>query len=250
MAKQKSIIKLEGTIGDISFYKSKDGFIAREKTSISAERIATDPAFARTRENGAEFGRAGRASKLIRTAFQPLLITTKDSRMVSRLTTLLVKVLRGDATNKRGLRTVQDGTLQLLRNFDFNIEGKLSTIMFVPYSFTVDRVAGEAEINIPAFVPEDALSAPPGATHFKIVSGCAEIDFLNGTTVEDIQSSQMMPFDSTATTPTVFTSTLPANSTLPFFQVLGVEYYQDVNGSMYALRTGSKNALSIVNIDE
>ena len=31
MARQKGIIKLKGTIGDITFYKSKDGYIAREK---------------------------------------------------------------------------------------------------------------------------------------------------------------------------------------------------------------------------
>ena len=29
MAKQKGIVKLTGTIGDVSFYKSQDGFLAR-----------------------------------------------------------------------------------------------------------------------------------------------------------------------------------------------------------------------------
>lgn len=68
MAQQKGIIPLKGTIGNINFYKSKDGYLAREKTSVNAERIANDPAFVRTRENGAEFGRAGRAGKVLRTA--------------------------------------------------------------------------------------------------------------------------------------------------------------------------------------
>jgi len=86
MAKQKGIIKLKGTIGDITFYKSKDGYIAREKGGIDARRIATDPAFQRTRENGAEFGRAGKAGKTLRTALRPLLIYSSDSKMVSRLT--------------------------------------------------------------------------------------------------------------------------------------------------------------------
>jgi hypothetical protein len=63
MAQQKGIIPLQGTIGNITFYKSKDGFMAREKGSLDASRIATDPAFQRTRENGAEFGRAGKAGK-------------------------------------------------------------------------------------------------------------------------------------------------------------------------------------------
>ena len=63
MARQKGIIKLDGTIGDITFYKSKDGYLAREKGGIPADRIANDPAFQRTRENGAEFGRAGKAGR-------------------------------------------------------------------------------------------------------------------------------------------------------------------------------------------
>jgi len=49
MARQKSILKLQGTIGGISFYKTKDGFLAREKGGVDASRIANDPGFARTR---------------------------------------------------------------------------------------------------------------------------------------------------------------------------------------------------------
>ena len=60
MARQNGIIKLKGTIGDISFYKTGDGHLAREKGGIDASRIANDPAFQRTRENGAEFGTAGK----------------------------------------------------------------------------------------------------------------------------------------------------------------------------------------------
>jgi hypothetical protein len=89
MAKQKGIIKLKGTIGDITFYKSKDGYIAREKGGVDAKRIANDPAFQRTRENGSEFGRAGKAGKTLRMALRTLLLNSSDSRMVSRLTQLM-----------------------------------------------------------------------------------------------------------------------------------------------------------------
>ena len=60
MAKQTGIIKLKGIIGDISFYKSADGHLARSKGGVDKNRIANDPAFQRTRENGSEFGRAGK----------------------------------------------------------------------------------------------------------------------------------------------------------------------------------------------
>lgn len=85
MARQRGIIKLEGTIGDISFYKSQDGFLAREKGGVDGKRIATDVAFQRTCENGSEFGRAGKGGKLIRTAFRNLVMNVSDNRLTSRL---------------------------------------------------------------------------------------------------------------------------------------------------------------------
>ena len=75
MARQRGIIKLQGQMGGVSFYKSQqDGFLAREKGGVDADRIKNDPNFERTRENGAEFGRAGAAGKLLRTALRALLI--------------------------------------------------------------------------------------------------------------------------------------------------------------------------------
>ena len=49
MAKQNGLVKLLGTIGDMTYYKSRDGYMAKEKTIISADRIASDPQFSRTR---------------------------------------------------------------------------------------------------------------------------------------------------------------------------------------------------------
>ena len=113
MARQKGIIKLKGTIGDITFYKTQDGHLAREKGGIDASRIASDPAFQRTRENGAEFGRAGKAGKILRTSLRALLLNSADGRMVSRLTQRMVKVIQADLVSERGLRNVIDGEAEL-----------------------------------------------------------------------------------------------------------------------------------------
>ena len=45
MAQQKGILPLRGSIGNITFYKSKEGYLAKEKSGIDAKRIASDPAF-------------------------------------------------------------------------------------------------------------------------------------------------------------------------------------------------------------
>jgi len=249
MAKQKGIIKLDGTIGGITFYKSQDGYLAREKGGVSAEKIATDPAFQRTRENGEEFGRAGKAGKLLRNAIRAMLQNASDSRMVSRLTQKMVEVVQADITNPRGQRNVIDGEAELLQGFEFNISGKLGTTLYAPYTSTIDRVAGTLEASIPSFVPLNMIAAPGGTTHFKIVSAGAEVDFENETFVMDSNASAILPWDATATAALTLTNAVTANSTHPFFLALGIEFYQEVNGQMYPLKNGTYNALALVKVD-
>jgi hypothetical protein len=248
MAKQKGIIKLDGTIGGITFYKSQDGYLAREKGGVSAEKIANDPNFQRTRENGAEFGRAGKAGKLLRNSIRAMLQNASDSRMVSRLTQKMVEVIQLDATNPRGQRNVIDGEAELLQGFEFNISGKLGTTLYAPYTSTIDRVAGTLEASIPSFVPLNMIAAPGGTTHFKIVSAGAEIDFENETFVMESSETAILAWDTTATAVLTLTNTVTANSTKPLFLALGIEFYQQVNGQMYPLKNGSYNALALVKV--
>ena len=189
MAKQKGIIKLEGTIGEITFYKSQDGYLARDKGGIPADRLATDPAFQRTRENGAEFGAAGKAGKVLRNAIRALLQNSADSRMVSRLTQEMVKVIQADVTSVRGKRNVIDGEAELLEGFEFNIRSKLGTTLFAPFTAIIDRVAGTLTANIPSFIPANMVAAPSGSTHFKITSAGAAVDFENETFEVDTNES-------------------------------------------------------------
>ena len=248
MARQKGIIKLDGTIGGITFYKSQDGYLAREKGGVSADKIANDPNFQRTRENGEEFGRAGKAGKLLRNAIRAMLQNASDSRMVSRLTAEMVKVIQEDVTNVRGLRNVIDGEAELLEGFEFNISGKLGTTIYAPFTATIDRVAGTLTANIPAFVPINMIAAPGGSTHFKIVSTGAEIDFENETFVMDAQATGVLPWDATATAVINLVNAVTANSTHPLFLALGIEFYQEVNGQMYPLKNGAYNALALVKV--
>lgn len=249
MAQQKGIIKLDGTIGGITFYKSKDGYLAREKGGVSGERIANDPNFQRTRENGAEFGKAGKAGKILRTSLRALLQNASDSRVVSRLTTEMVKVIQADATNPRGQRNVIDGEAELLQGFEFNINGKLDNTLYAPFTSTIDRPSGALSVDIPAYVPINMVAAPGGTTHYKIISAGVEIDFENETYVVSDNSSAILPWDATATTALNLSNTVTAASTKPLFLVLGVEFYQEVNAQMYPLKNGAYNALALIKVD-
>jgi hypothetical protein len=249
MARQKGIIKLKGTIGDITFYKTQDGHLAREKGGIDASRIKNDPAFQRTRENGSEFGRAGNAGKILRTALRGLLLNSADGRMVSRLTQQMVKVIQADVTSVRGLRNVIDGEAELLAGFEFNIRGKLGTSLFAPFVAGIDRVSGDITVDLDSFVPINMIAAPSGTTHYKIISAGAEIDFENETFVEAHSQSDILPWDAVDTVPINQVNTVTPASTKPLFMALGIEFYQEVNGQMYPLKNGAYNPLALVKVD-
>lgn len=249
MAKQTGIIKLKGTIGDISFYKSIDGHLARAKGGVDATRIANDPAFQRTRENGSEFGRAGKGGKLLRNAIRILLQNAKDRRIVSRLTKDLLAIIKTDATNARGLRTIPDGNLNLLKGFEFNLNGKLGSTLFAVFTNAFDRVTGDATLDIAAFSPTLRIAAPGGTTHFKVVMGATELDFGNETSTFENDETAILPYTVANTAAIALSASLTANTTAPVLQVLGIEFYQEVNGQMYALKNGVYNALSVVIVD-
>ncbi|MBS1562743.1 MAG: hypothetical protein JST39_00085, partial [Bacteroidetes bacterium] len=221
----------------------------KTKSSISADRIATDPAFQRTRENGDEFAKAGIAGRLIRSALKALLQNASDSKRPSRLVQKLMEVIKADKTSTRGQRNVIDGEAELLTGFDFNANGLLKTSLYANFTgSTIDRPTGKLTVNIPAFVPLNMISAPVGTTHFKLVSAGVEIDFENEFYVVDTQETAIMPWDRNPTVAINMVNQVTAASTHPLFLALGIAFYQEVNGTKYELKSGIYNALAFIKV--
>jgi hypothetical protein len=161
----------------------------------------------------------------------------------------MVKVIQADTVSERGLRNVIDGEAELLFGFEFNIRGKLGTTLFAPFVATIDRVAGEITVDLASFIPANMIAAPSGTTHFKIISGGAEIDFEAETYVVATSETAILPWDGTATAAINQVNAVTANSTKPLFLALGVEFYQEINGQMYPLKNGAFNPLSVAKVD-
>jgi len=249
MAKQTGLIKLKGKIGDLSFYKTKDGHLAREKGGVDAERIARDPAFVRTRENGAEFGSSASAGKLMRDALRPLIMRAADSRVTARLTKVMTLIKNLDATSARGQRNVGvaialPNAKELLKGFNFNNRSILGSVLFK--AFTVD--AGTGAITMTGLVPANEVAAPLGATHFSVRTAWAKLDFVQG--LKDVQVSDPYngAIDSTSVDITLTPAQAPAGPGTNV-HLLMIEFFQEVNGVQYVLNNGQYNALSIVEVN-
>jgi hypothetical protein len=248
MAKLKGILKLEGTLQDMTFYKTQDGHLVKTKSGVSKERIANDPAFARTRENGQEFANAAKAGKILRDSMRNLLSLASDNRVTSRLTQVMSKVQKLDTTSARGERTVAIGIetpegQALLKNFNFNVHAVLGSVLNNPYS--VDTTTGV--ISIPDLIPINEVGYPPGATNVSILGAYANVDFQSGINDVSYTNAEDLPIDGTSTTVTLTPESVPAGTGTKFF-LLGIVFLQEVNGVQYSLNNGAFNALSIIEV--
>jgi hypothetical protein len=93
------------------------------------------------------------------------------------------------------------------------------------------------------------IAAPAGTTHFKLISGGAEIDFDQGLFVTAYNDSTVLSYGPQETASLVLNNAVTAASTLPLFVVLGIEFFQEVNGEMYTLKNSTHNALCLVAVD-
>ena len=222
--------------------------VAREKGGVDASRIANDPAFVRTRENGAEFGASAASGKLVRDAFRNLMMTASDGRVTSRLTKVMTDIKNFDGTSSRGKRVVSIGIgtatgKALLRGFNFNKRSILGAVLFKPYAIN----AGTGEVTIAGLVPANDIAFPAGATHISLKTAFADIDF--GGSLFDVQLSNTvnLPIDGTSTNVVLTPPAVPSGAGVKF-NLIQIEFYQEVNGNQYSLKNGAYNALAIVEV--
>lgn len=248
MARQKGILKIEGTLDNLTFYKGKEGYLVRTKGGVSKERILNDPNFVRTRENGSEFGLSARSGKQLRTSVRSFIQKAKDARVSNRLTQVMAKIKNQDFTSVRGERNVAQGLStaegkQLLKGFDFNDRALLSAVFHAPFS--IDLATGE--VNVPDLTPTNDISIPGGATHVTLSGAVLNIDFSTGESDISYSPEVNLAIDSTSATQTFSPVAMPTGSGNVLYLVL-IEFFQEVNGVQYSLNNGSFNVLNIVEV--
>jgi len=247
MAKQTGVITLEGRVGRLSFYKTKDGYLAREKGGVSKSRIQNDPRFARTRENIREFGDNAKSAKLIRDALRPVISQIGDKRLNLRITQSLMQVLKADEINVRGDRKVKDGNWDLLKDMELNAGSSLGSTLY--FELQLSNSPTSFSIQLPAFVPRDLIAIPNGASHFKITATGIGVDFdLGSRTIQSVQSPVHSVLDPFVSQSLSVDKTQLSGSHFAF--LVSVEFIQIVNGVEYAINNGAHNAAKILAVSK
>lgn len=248
MAKTSGIIKIEGTVEDLTFYKKNGINYVRKKGGIAKDRIASDPNFVRTRENNTEFGHSGTSGKVLRKALGSLVFKAKDSKLTSRLLGVMSSVKNMDTVSARGQRRVSVGLSTpdgkfALRGFDFNANAALNGVLFAPYA--LDTATGV--VTLSNFVPAEQVLFPQGATHVSFQTAVMALDF--ETEDSEVAYSPIVnrPLNLTATNLTLTPSSVPTGTGQQFF-LLMVSFYQEINGVQYSLKNEEYNVLNILEV--
>lgn len=262
MAKQRSYIELEGTLGALTFYRADGEALVKRKSSIAKERIMNDPNFKRTRENMQEFGGAVMASKSLRHGVASVIKLMRDRNITGRLTGVMRDIV-SLGTGLRGERKLEIMPNKfLIEGFEYNKTLSFESVFYAPFATpSIDVNRSKVTWTVPDFNTSDYVRAPEGATHFKLVLAITALsDFaydaatnsyiavnpdeseLNATTY-----SAEVPIGGLVGSDTVLEADLglvaPLPATAGNVVSLGIVFYQEVNSLYYEL--ASDNAMTI-----
>lgn len=248
MAKVNGIVKIEGTVEDLTFYKQDGKNFVRRKGGVSKERIANDPNFVRTRENNTEFGHSGSSGKVLRNSLGSMVFKAKDSKLSSRLVQVMSRVKNTDTSSKRGMRKVSVGLTtpegrQVLRGFDFNANAPLDSVLFAPYDLDI----ATGKVSLSNFVPAEQVQFPQGTTHVSFQCAVMVLDF--ETEESEVAYSPIVnrPLNLASTSVTLTPTSVPTGSGQQFF-LLMVSFFQEINGQQYSLKNEEYNVLTILEV--
>jgi hypothetical protein len=237
--------------GPISIYKNKNGkTIIRRKPNIS-KKVKTHPNYIRTRENAAAFGKASSAGRMIRRVLHPWVDKINDSRTTNRLVKLLMVVIRGGNYRRSMNPQVADGSLQALRDFQFNPKISINNAFIRPYTIELADNNKQVVIEIPAFIPtESVFNSSARFTHFKLIPIVAAFNFESGNCklLAEVPENPL-PYNGKKTKPIRLTADIEVEGNVIIIIALAVEFYQAQHQNYYAaIASGGQDALGIIEV--
>lgn len=262
MAKVQSLFHVSGDVGDAAFLRRGGKCILKQPSRIPKSRIMNDRAFRRTRENMKEFTAAVLSASAFRVALGGLMKAYADNGMSNRLSKILGKVIR-TSPGTRGERPMEiSQNLDSLRGFELHDTDKfISACSFTGYNVVVNPARTSATWTIPVFDIDAFVGRPQGATHFKFclalgalsdrIYNSAMSNYVPASPAEDgvgaVVRSAAFDYDTPMAAPIVITADLPVGTVMTPSAALivgiGVEFYQDVNGTLNILASG--NAMKV-----
>lgn len=246
MAYQLGDIKFKGRLGDLTFYKQGDSYLAKRKGGVSSKRMATDPALERSRENSTEFGRASAVAKQIRLAMREVLPLFQEGTMQTRLNKRILQLIKGDGINDRGKRQLIPENLPLLIGFSFNGGSAWKDVYYAPVQRSFDRSSGKVLVVLPQHWASAVLSLPKKATGVRFTVAAITVDTENDAYYSCHEHSPILPVSGPIPEQRFELDT--GRMELPVILTAGIAFFKEVGGYQVPLEEPMSNALDVLDV--
>lgn len=262
MSKQTSFITFQGNMGKVNFYKRKGEHVARTKSGTSKSKIMNDPKMQRVRENMSEFGALAQTRKSFGRAINPA-SKLKDGALSVRMAKIF-RIIIKRSSGIRGQRSAMiSQNRNILEGLELNINRSLMEVFAAKPLVSHAEARNEATIQVENVDVRDMVTAPPTATHFRLVQLLGVISdtvFDEGTNRyvaadEKLNGSNQMTFSDyisikePAVTFTMTTSLAGApalTENVSVLQGLGILFYEKLGDEYYVLGEGT--AMQIISV--
>ncbi|NII25898.1 hypothetical protein HB364_12440 [Pseudoflavitalea sp. X16] len=245
MAKVISLFKIRGTIGGVTFRQTQDGMVAGEKPGPTREQVLTSDRFAGTRRHANEFKTAIRDATLLRRSLGNTLNGVHHSKLNGMMHKLLYAASQRDKHSPMGFRHAAAGDIGLLEGFEFNPDLSLDDALRVRFEHSMDITTGVLYVTVPGFVARKKKVFPADATHFRLVSCGAVINFTENRCTQDIEASRLMPLGKKTPGVIHLKHAVKAGEGDVIVQAMGIEFYKMVHGKKVLLKFGALRILRV-----
>ncbi|MGV9002407.1 hypothetical protein [Flavobacterium sp.] len=245
MGKQKGIVALVGTFGELNFYIRKGKPVVRAAGGgFVGEKIKNSAGMARVRENGSEFGMVSSFKKTFKNLLFPFFGTYADSSLHGRLMRLFQDVKVCDVVSARGLRIVGKGLASvegsnLLRQFAFT-EKPISAFMtgdlvFNPLDYSLSVNEFDAK----------KICFPLSTSVMELQFGVLTFDASHLPSEVFMSAPQFFDAGSSVTNFVMHPMVVPTGTSLKI-GVVGLRFYEELNGQRYLMRSLNCQSIAVL----
>lgn len=246
MARITGPFKITGTIAGINYYMDEGENRARKAGGgFNGEAIKTKDSMIRVRENASEFGHcAAVKSKFIR-ALNPYLFKLKGRKLHSAMTSLFVQIKNLDPISSRGMRTVSKGLT--------TTDGRNLLLTYsYPERFTFSNGLGNRfSVDMDSYICSCAdfdvrnVPFPEFATHVGLLFSVVVMDF-DAIKAHTFLAAEHYISRHEANHSIALHPVTSPNGDGVRIAVMGVRFYQEVNGVMTTLE--AKRGVAVMGV--
>jgi hypothetical protein len=176
MARRRGLLNFKGGIGGLSYYTDKrNGEVVRTKGGPTREQILELDSFAATRKNNNNFGISAIAGKLLRQNLQEAIQDCGDNKLYIRIQQKILQIILSSEE-----KVLLEENFKEFGLVELNLKKKTADV----FKFPITRQL-EKEFTVGFHLHKNIFKK---ATHYKIVSVLAGIDFNSGTAWNHLQS--------------------------------------------------------------